>query len=219
MGRIGNSFKREIGKNAGKAVSNLIFGDSHSTPYRRVDSNNRERRTAIAERNAAAKIERERKADLNNLNAAVLRNADIVLQTNIPTDEKELVDLLSMWSAQLGTTKWRYSSKEGRIHNQYSNALYDKYCQTLIMFKSKYPTNPMAGYYQNSQDKAKRRRILSMIFSIWGLYAALALTTLFIVFLNAIDAIRNKTFETSMLIMFFAFVFVIAGHVIYKENH
>jgi hypothetical protein len=77
----------------------------------------------------------------------------------------------------------------------------------------------MAGYYQNSQDKAKRRRILSMIFSIWGLYAALALTTLFIVFLNAIDAIRNKTFETSMLIMFFAFVFVIAGHVIYKENH
>jgi hypothetical protein len=96
MGRIGNSFKREIGKNAGKAVSNLIFGDSHSTPYRRVDSNNRERRTAIAERNAEAKIERERKADLNNLNAAVLRNADIVLQTNIPTDEKELVDLLSM---------------------------------------------------------------------------------------------------------------------------
>jgi hypothetical protein len=29
-----NSFKRELGKNAGKAFSNWIFGDSHSTPYR-----------------------------------------------------------------------------------------------------------------------------------------------------------------------------------------
>ena len=219
MGRIGNSFKREIGKNAGKAVSNFIFGDSHSTPYRRVGSSIRERRTAIAEKNAEAKIERERKADLNNLNAAVLRNADIVLQTNIPTDEKELVDLLSLWSAQLGTTKWRYSSKEGRIHNQFSNALYDKYSQALIFLKTTSPTNPMVNYFQKSQDRAKKRRILSMAFSIWGVYAALALTTLFIVFLNAIDAIRNKTFETSMLIMFFAFVFVIAGHVIYKENH
>ena len=36
MGIIDNSFKRELGKNAGKMVSNMLFGDSHSTPYRRV---------------------------------------------------------------------------------------------------------------------------------------------------------------------------------------
>ena len=38
MGIIENSFKRELGKNAGKMVSNMIFGDKHSTPYRRVHS-------------------------------------------------------------------------------------------------------------------------------------------------------------------------------------
>ncbi|PIV50109.1 MAG: hypothetical protein COS19_05185, partial [Flavobacteriaceae bacterium CG02_land_8_20_14_3_00_34_13] len=38
MGIIENSFKRELGKNTGKMVSNMIFGDKHSTPYRRVHS-------------------------------------------------------------------------------------------------------------------------------------------------------------------------------------
>lgn len=216
MGKIGNAFQREIGKNTGKAVSNFIFGDSHSTPYRRVD---RERRTAIAERNAEEKIKRERKADLNNLNAAVLRNTDIVLQTSIPRDEKALVDLLSMWSAQLATTKWKYSSKEGRIHNQYSNALYGKYSQALIMLQSMFPTNLMLGFFQSSQNKAKQRRVISMIFSIWGLYGALILTILIYVFLNAVDAIRNSTFETAMPLLCIALFFVVVGHIIYNQEH
>ena len=216
MGRIEDALKREIGKNTGKAVSNFLFGDSHSTPYRRVDS---ERRAAIAEKNAEARIAREGKADLNNLNAAVLRNADIVLQTKIPNNEKELVDLLSMWSAQLETTKWRYATKEGRIHNQYSNALYGKYCQALIMLKGTFPNNLLVGYFQNSQDKAKRRRILSMIFSIWGLHGALILTILTYIFLNATDAISNKTFETAMPILCIALFFTVVGHAIYSQEH
>ena len=36
MGKMWNSFQREMGKNTGKAVSSWIFGDSHATPYRRV---------------------------------------------------------------------------------------------------------------------------------------------------------------------------------------
>ena len=35
---IGNSFKRELGKNTAKVVSNFVFGDNWSTPYRRVGS-------------------------------------------------------------------------------------------------------------------------------------------------------------------------------------
>ena len=38
MGAFGNSLKRELGKNTGKFISNVVFGDMHSTPYRRVDS-------------------------------------------------------------------------------------------------------------------------------------------------------------------------------------
>ena len=36
MSLFGKSFEREIGKNTGKWVSNVIFGDGHATPYRRV---------------------------------------------------------------------------------------------------------------------------------------------------------------------------------------
>lgn len=34
MGTFGKSFSRELGKNTGKFVSNKVFGDSWSTPYR-----------------------------------------------------------------------------------------------------------------------------------------------------------------------------------------
>lgn len=43
MGIGTNAFKREIGKNTGKWISNVVFGDSHSTPYRRVGSNRENR--------------------------------------------------------------------------------------------------------------------------------------------------------------------------------
>lgn len=38
MSIFGNSFKRELGKNTAKRVSNAIFGDKWSTPYKRLNS-------------------------------------------------------------------------------------------------------------------------------------------------------------------------------------
>ena len=54
MGIIENSFKRELGKNTAKVVSNLLFGDRHSTPSRRVES------TRVQE--VDAKIEKQQKS-------------------------------------------------------------------------------------------------------------------------------------------------------------
>ena len=92
MGKTTDSFKREIGKNAGKAVSNWLFGDAHSTPYRRVDSAKgarRETQRSIAEAKieaqrsiAEAKIEayndRIHRNQMYALDAAVLKNIDSV---------------------------------------------------------------------------------------------------------------------------------------------
>lgn len=38
MSIFGNSFKRELGKNTAKRVSNVLFGDKWSTPYKRVNT-------------------------------------------------------------------------------------------------------------------------------------------------------------------------------------
>ena len=166
MGRIGNSFQREIGKNAGKAVSNFIFGDSHSTPYRRVDQ---ERKVSIAERKADAEIKRQERADLNLLDSAVLKNVDIVLQTTIPQNETEFANLMSIWSAQLENIKWSYWSKEGRIRNQFPNALLSKYRQCLLVLRSVNPSAPLLQYYKSIYIKARIRRALLMLVNPWVL--------------------------------------------------
>jgi hypothetical protein len=61
MGKFGNSFKREMGKNTGKFVRDLIFGDMHSTPYRRVGaSQSHELRKEAAEMRHEREMERIR---------------------------------------------------------------------------------------------------------------------------------------------------------------
>ena len=65
MGTFGKSFSRELGKNTGKFVSNAVFGDKWSTPYRTTSSVRVIQARAEAEGRAAqAKAEVE-KARIN----------------------------------------------------------------------------------------------------------------------------------------------------------
>lgn len=115
-GPFGNSLKRELGKNTGKFISNVIFGDKHSTPYRRVssyreprvtvreprvsvrviESQNRlaaeetRRDTEISVARIQADLQREhqmREAELKKLN--LIREADSEVQRNIDTLNSE----------------------------------------------------------------------------------------------------------------------------------
>lgn len=173
MGKIGDSFKREVGKNTGKFVSNLVFGDKHSTPYRRVDGGGSSSvraeaaqaraeaariQAAALEEKTRAEIEKQEKDDLNILDGAVLKNVDIVLQTPIPQDEAGLVNLMSIWSAQLSGSKWDYMSAEGKIRNQFPDALMEKYKQCTLVLKSIAPTHAMIQYYDNVLTEASNRR-------------------------------------------------------------
>ena len=191
MGKIGDSFKREVGKNTGKFVSNLVFGDKHSTPYRRVDGGGSssvraeaaQARAEAARIQAAAleektrvEIEKQEKDDLNILDGAVLKNVDIVLQTPIPQDEAGLVNLMSIWSAQLSGSKWDYMSAEGKIRNQFPDALMEKYKQCTLVLKSIAPTHAMIQYYDNvlteasnRREKAQKKVLMKRIWKIVGI--------------------------------------------------
>lgn len=154
MGKTFDSFKREIGKNTGKAVSNFFFGDSHATPYRRVDA---ERRARVQE----AALRQQEKQNLNLLDGAVLGNVDIVLQTPIPQDEQALLQLMSIWGAQLASSKWNFEDDEGKIRAQYPDAILEKFKQCMIVLKIIAPTSPMAEYYEKILKKANRRRFIA----------------------------------------------------------
>ena len=165
MGKTFDSFKREIGKNTGKAISNFFFGDSHATPYRRVDA---ERRARVQE----AALKQQEKQNLNLLDGAVLGNVDIVLQTPIPQDEQALLQLMSIWGAQLASSKWNFEDDEGKIRAQYPDAILEKFKQCMIVLKIIAPTSPMAEYYEKILKKANRRRFIAkykmpLIFAIW----------------------------------------------------
>lgn len=191
MGKIGDSFKREVGKNTGKFVSNLVFGDKHSTPYRRVDGGGSSSvraeaaqaraeaariQAAALEEKTRAEIEKQEKDDLNILDGAVLKNVDIVLQTPIPQDEAGLVNLMSIWSAQLSGSKWDYMSVEGKIRNQFPDALMEKYKQCTLVLKSIAPTHAMIQYYDNvlteasnRREKAQKKVLMKRIWKIVGI--------------------------------------------------
>ena len=191
MGKFGDSFKREVGKNTGKFVSNLVFGDKHSTPYRRVDGGGSSSvraeaaqaraeaariQAAALEEKTRAEIEKQEKDDLNILDGAVLKNVDIVLQTPIPQDEAGLVNLMSIWSAQLSGSKWDYMSAEGKIRNQFPDALMEKYKQCTLVLKSIAPTHAMIQYYDNvlteasnRREKAQKKVLMKRIWKIVGI--------------------------------------------------
>ena len=169
MGKTFDSFKREIGKNTGKAVSNFFFGDSHATPYRRVGSSEVHQARAEAQQTRAyterervrAQIEKQEQDDLNILDGAVLKNVDIVLQTPIPQDEAGLLNLMSIWAAQLVNANWNFDNKEGKIRSQYPDAVLEKFNQCLILMKHVAPTSPMAKHFEKVFKKAKKRRFLA----------------------------------------------------------
>ena len=113
---------------------------------------------------------------MNILDGAVLKNVDIVLQTPIPQDEAGLVNLMSIWSAQLSGSKWDYMSAEGKIRNQFPDALMEKYKQCTLVLKSIAPTHAMIQYYDNvlteasnRREKAQKKVLMKRIWKIVGI--------------------------------------------------
>jgi len=106
------------------------------------------------------------------LDGAVLGNVDIVLQTPIPQDEQALLQLMSIWGAQLANSKWDFDDEKGKIRAQYPDAILEKFKQCMIVMRIIAPTNPMAEHYEKILKKTNRRRFIAkykvpLIFAIW----------------------------------------------------
>lgn len=161
---FGKSFGRELGKNTAKVISNAVFGDSWSTPYRRVNrdvqqrhedrmrlkreaAEREERRLRIAERQQADEAYRARRAELNILNSAVLENVDKLMAVPVPKTSYGLNELLGQLSIQMKSIKRHDDDDEGRIHNQYNEALHQKFSQCLFELRCIDPNDPHIPVY------------------------------------------------------------------------
>lgn len=173
MGIIEDSFKKELGKNTGKFVSNLVFGDKHSTPYRRVGSSEAQEARAEAARIRAeaaqakadaiareheVRAEIEEKNHLNSLDAAVLANVDKVIAMPFSEDTNELAHQLSGLAIQLSTNSFSKENAEEKIRAKYTEAVFQKFDQGLQILLAKDPYNPNMDYLWNAFIKAKKKK-------------------------------------------------------------
>lgn len=162
MGKTTDSFKWEVGKNTGKAVSNWIFGDSHATPYRRVDKSKSQKLEAQA-KEIDDRNKREHRAQMFLLDAAVLENVDKVACIRVPDNKEDLIALLSELSAHVEANKW-YSTfdqeDEAKIRNKFCDALLSKYSFCLKRLQTIDNSEPQLFYFESVARKAKRDKFL-----------------------------------------------------------
>ncbi|EHO07928.1 hypothetical protein [Myroides odoratimimus] len=170
MSNFGKSFEKELGRNTGKWVSNVIFGDGHATPYRRAESRRQEKldQQRIQEENfhqqrlTQIRLDDKirQKEQLLAIDTAVIQNINYLSSIKIPNSVEEITDLLSELTIQIKTNKWRYNNEEGKIRNKYNEALLEKYNQILIRFRSIAPNHHQIKYFEKNIKDFKKKRFI-----------------------------------------------------------
>ena len=220
MSLFGKSFERELGKNTGKWVSNVIFGDGHATPYRRAESRRQQKinQQRIQEDNfhqqrlTQIRLEDKirQKEQLLVIDTAVLQNVDSLSSIKIPNNLEQVVDLLSELTIQIKTNKWHYNTEEGKIRNKYNEALLEKYNQAFIRLKSIDSNHSQLEYFEKNIKSFKKKRFFKKNIAL--LIIASLIFAVFCIFLIA-EGFFTIVFGPITLI-----VIAIFGYKYYKRN-
>lgn len=216
MSLFGKSFEREIGKNTGKWVSNVIFGDGHATPYRRAESRQNQRREReenlheqkLNQINFENKL--RQKEQLFTIDGAVIQNIDKITALKIPNNLEQILDFISELSIQIKTSKWHANDDEGRIRNKYNEAILEKYYQAILRLKSIDPNNNQLEYFEKIIKRFRIKRFLKK-------YQTALIIASIVFFITTVIIIEEGLFW----IVFGPILLLIAlcfGYKLYKRN-
>src|SRR5688572_18004153 len=127
------SFKREVGKNTGKWISNKIFGDGHSTPIKiireqkNVELNQQKKEFKEKIKFEEKLVELEQKKLLNNKTNLLAEKRNSVLEKELPNDKNELFNFALNLIAEIKSNHWSSNnSTEEETSNEYLEAHYQK---------------------------------------------------------------------------------------------
>lgn len=162
MGKISDSFKREIGKNTGKTVSNLLFGNKHATPVKLI----RETKNELLREKHKTELETKEKERLGKLNNESIQQSIRIAQIPIPKEKNEFVDILNELYINIDSFGWKSvlnggdsSETENKISNKTSDALSKKYKQILKAFKVKHPETSEIEIFEGYKKKIFYKKI------------------------------------------------------------
>ncbi|MDR0660228.1 MAG: hypothetical protein LBG19_05385 [Prevotellaceae bacterium] len=163
---IWNSFKGQLGRDAGKVGSNFLWKDKHAPVYRRAESRKQE---SLDFKRLLFEAEQKRlKQDM--LVQLAYKVEDKIQQSSVFTisnDKNELINTLSRLAILLKTNPIKDSIKtKNKINNAYADAILAKYEQVFIAFVTNYSKNGTISHYANILKSAKQLRFFKRYMSI-----------------------------------------------------
>lgn len=217
MSNIGKSFSREIGKNTGKVVSNLIFGDLWSTPYRRTDKAKEARAEAIQ-----AKISIKQKEQICAIDSAVLQNIDSVAGYRFSNDKANLINQLSELAIQLKANKWHnvtegdeQKKEEAKVRNKYCDALFEKYKQGLSTLKTIDPDEPQIDYFEKIKKRTTFGKLIRK-YQYFVLIISLLIVIAILIFICALDEMEESKRNITLIISATSIITLISTIIYFK---
>lgn len=134
-----SSFKGQIGRDTGKVVSNLVWGDKHASVYRRAQSRYSTKKQEEKEEAEFERLVQEQK--IEKAQEIVDKGIAKVISMKIPQKKELIIEMLQELTVMLIANPWGSVYKEEfKITNKYSDAILAKYEQALFTLKAKYST-------------------------------------------------------------------------------
>lgn len=182
MGRFFNSFKGQLGRDTGRLVSNFIYGDKHSAPYRRVEQTpGRRKKAEVTEpdkdtgntstgetlwssigkaiNGGEDEEEKQLREKVEALKGDLSSRMDELNQTRTPQDERELVAFLLELSSLLQGNKWASDNgEETEIRNRYADLLLNRFGHGLCVMEALFPNNRMLPTFRKNYKSFKKQR-------------------------------------------------------------
>lgn len=174
MGTGTNWFKRELGKNTGKFVSNKIFGDKWATPHKVIIA----KETAKIEKQNSEdliktefkKLEIETKRNVIQQKGSLNEKKEFILTKTFSNDKDEIFDFGNYLIAEIKSTGW--STKEEDAHlNSFSDVCLNKLSQCKIKLDSLGAT--FESEYFEKEMKSLNNKKLFQKYALWALIAVI----------------------------------------------
>lgn len=199
MGKTKDSFDREIGKNAGKVVSNLLFGNSHATPVRlirdaKIDRIQEQQRieNELLEKKQKLEIRQEERTKIGEITLDIDSKISTILNMQFPTTENDLVIMMNDLKSYIYVHGWKsfigmnsFNGQQNRLSNKLSNVILRKFNQGLVIMERDFPNNIEFESYKSLSKISKIKKFFIQ-------YVIIIIPILFIISMFILDYVQRN---------------------------
>lgn len=193
MGVTSNAFKRQLGRDAGKVVTNVLFGDKHATPIRHVRAQaakekhvaELEHQRQLQSQQAAheRKLQRQARKSQNQEDIYRLKQmveADVLEINNVQFEEgkEEIMSFLRELTSRIEINKWESiiigkNVKSHSITNHIPSAYLRKFKEALFVLESKHSETKEFELMNKEFKRLKTRKIFGQFKWVFSILAVI----------------------------------------------